>query len=258
MNASTMKAAGHALQDRVALVTGGARGIGRAIVNELASLGATVGVLDLKKELAQEACDELNAQGHKAMAFGGNVAEQATLMDAAAALKQACGRLDIVVSNAMWVRYGPINELTPEMVRRMVGTGFESVIWGIQAAEAHMDKGGSVINIASAAAFLGLPRGLTYAGVKAGVLGLTRAGAVDLGPRGIRVNAVCPGFTTTEGVMLNVTPEMVEKRLARTPMQRVGTPEDVARVVGFLASDAAGFVTGEYIKVDGGATFAHL
>ncbi len=258
MNASHMNPTAGALQGRVALVTGGARGIGRAIVQQLADLGATVGVLDLKKELAEEVVAALAARGQRGMAFGGNVAEQATLMDAAAALKGAFGRLDILVSNAMWVRYGPISELTPEMVRRMVGTGFESVIWGIQAADAHMDDGGSVINVASAAAFLGLPRGLTYAGVKAGVLGLTRAGAVDLGPRGIRVNAICPGFTSTEGVMLNVTPEMVQKRLDRTPMQRVGTPEDVARVAGFLASDAAGFVTGEYIKVDGGATYAHL
>jgi meso-butanediol dehydrogenase / (S,S)-butanediol dehydrogenase / diacetyl reductase len=258
MNASNMNAAANALSGKVALVTGGARGIGRAIVEHLSDLGATVGVLDLKKELAEEAVTALEAQGRPGMAFGGNVAEQATLMDAACALKAAHGRLDIIVSNAMWVRYGPISELTPEMVRRMVGTGFESVIWGIQAADAHMNDGGSVINMASAAAFLGLPRGLTYAGVKAGVLGLTRAGAVDLGPRGIRVNAICPGFTTTEGVMLNVTPEMVQKRLARTPMQRVGTPQDVARVAGFLASDASGFVTGEYIRVDGGATFTHL
>lgn len=258
MNPSGMQATARALEGRVALVTGGARGIGRAIVDHLAQLGATVGVLDLKQELAQEVVQALQAQGHAAMAFAGNVAEREVIMDAAAALKAAYGRFDVMVSNAMWVRYGPIAEITPEMVRRMVGTGFESVIWGLQAAEAHMEKGGSVIHIASAAAFLGLPRGLTYAGVKAGVLGLTRAGAVDLGARGIRVNAICPGFTTTEGVMVNVTPEMVQKRLARTPMQRVGAPEDVARVAGFLASDASGFVTGEYIKVDGGATYAHL
>lgn len=258
MNPSGMQATARALEGRVALVTGGARGIGRAIVDHLAQLGATVGVLDLKQELAQEAVLALQAQGHAAMAFAGNVAEREVIMNAAAALKATFGRFDVMVSNAMWVRYGPIAEITPEMVRRMVGTGFESVIWGLQAAEAHMESGGSVIHIASAAAFLGLPRGLTYAGVKAGVLGLTRAGAVDLGARGIRVNAICPGFTTTEGVMVNVTPEMVQKRLARTPMQRVGTPDDVARVAGFLASDASGFVTGEYIKVDGGATHAHL
>ncbi len=258
MNPSGMQATARALEGRVALVTGGARGIGRAIVDHLAQLGATVGVLDLKQELAQEVVQALQAQGHAAMAFAGNVAEREVIMDAAAALKAAYGRFDVMVSNAMWVRYGPIAEITPEMVRRMVGTGFESVIWGLQAAEAHMEQGGSVSHIASAAAFLGLPRGLTYAGVKAGVLGLTRAGAVDLGARGIRVNAICPGFTTTEGVMVNVTPEMVQKRLARTPMQRVGAPEDVARVAGFLASDASGFVTGEYIKVDGGATYAHL
>lgn len=253
-----MNSPDHALQGRVALVTGGARGIGRAIVEHLAELGASVGVLDLKKELAEEAVAALAARGQQGMAFGGNVAERDVIMDAAAELKRSWGRLDIVVSNAMWVRYGPIADLTPEMVRRMVSTGFESVIWGIQAAQAHMGEGGSVINVASAAAYLGLPRGLTYAGVKAGVLGLTRAAAVDLGPRGIRVNAICPGFTATEGVMHNVTPDMVQKRLDRTPMQRVGTPEDVARVAGFLASSASGFVTGESIKVDGGATFAHL
>lgn len=258
MNTSNMHASNNALQGRVALVTGGARGIGRAIVEHLADLGATVGVLDLKQELAQAAVDDLASKGQQGMAFGGSVADQDVLMNAAAQLKQRFGRLDILVSNAMWVRYGSIAELTPEMVRRMVGTGFESVIWGIQAADAHMDDGGSIINIASAAAFLGLPRGLTYAGVKAGVLGLTRAASVDLGPRSIRVNAICPGFTSTEGVMINVTPEAVQKRLARTPMQRVGAPEDVARVAGFLASDSSSFVTGEYIKVDGGATYAHL
>ncbi|MEY2685568.1 MAG: hypothetical protein RJA09_2713 [Pseudomonadota bacterium] len=245
-------------EGRVALVTGGARGIGRAIVDKLAALGATVGVLDLKLELAETAVAELQAQGHQAVAFGGDVAQRATLMDAASALKARFGRLDVLVSNAMWVRYGPIDDLTPEALQRMVGTGFHSVVWGIQAASAHMERGGSVVNIASAAAFLGIPEAMVYCGVKAGVLGLTRSAAVDLGPRGIRVNAVGPGSVPTEGVRINVDPEKVKVRLAKTPMRRLGTVEDIASAVAFLASDESSWVTGECIKVDGGVTHAFL
>ena len=246
------------LQGRVALVTGGARGIGRAIVERLAADGAAVGILDLKLELAEEAAAELRAAGHKAAAFGGNVAERDVVMDAAAGLKKEFGRLDILVSNAMWVRYGPIDDLTPEAVQRMVGTGFNSVVWGIQAASAHMDEGGSVINIASAAGFLGIPQALIYCGVKAGVLGLTRSASVDLGPRGIRVNAIGPGSVATEGVKINVDPEKVKVRLAKTPMRRLGEVEDIARAAAFLASDESSWITGECIKVDGGVTHAFL
>ena len=106
MNASHMNAPARALEGRVALVTGGARGIGRAIVEHLAELGATVGVLDLKKELADEAVTELSAQGHTAMAFGGNVAEREVIMDAAAALKSSHGRFDIMVSRAGKIWFG--------------------------------------------------------------------------------------------------------------------------------------------------------
>jgi NAD(P)-dependent dehydrogenase (short-subunit alcohol dehydrogenase family) len=247
-----------AFEGRVALVTGGARGIGRAIVERLAAGGATVGVLDLKLELAEEAAAELRAAGHQAVAFGGDVAQRDTLFNAAGALKQQFGRLDVLVSNAMWVRYGPIDELTPEAVQRMVGTGFNSVVWGIQAASAHMERGGSVVNIASAAAFLGIPQAMIYCGVKAGVLGLTRSAAVDLGPRGIRVNAIGPGSVATEGVKINVDPEKVALRLAKTPMRRLGEVEDIASAVAFLASDASSWVTGECIKVDGGVTHAFL
>jgi NAD(P)-dependent dehydrogenase (short-subunit alcohol dehydrogenase family) len=246
------------LQGRVALVTGGARGIGRGIVERMVSEGAAVGVLDLKIEMAQEATAAIRAAGGRALAFGGDVAKRETVFDAAQALKDEFGQLDVMVSNAMWVRYGPIEEITPEMLQRMVGTGFASVVWGIQAAAQHMTEGGSVVNIASAAAFLGLPEGMVYCGVKAGVLGLVRSAAVDLGPRGIRVNAVAPGSVPTEGVKINVDPEKTKIRLAKTPLRRLGTVEDIAGAVCFLASSDSSWITGECIKVEGGVTTAFL
>lgn len=247
-----------AFEGRVALVTGGARGIGRAIVERLAAGGATVGVLDLKLELAEEAAAELRAAGHQAVAFGGDVAQRDTLFNAAGALKQQFGRLDVLVSNAMWVRYGPIADITPEMLQRMVGTGFDSVVWGTQLAAEHMGEGGSIVNIASAAGFLGVPEAMIYCGVKAGVLGLTRSAATDLGPRGIRVNAVAPGSVPTEGVSINVDAEKVKLRISKTPMRRLGTVEDIASAACYLASPDSAFITGECIRVDGGVTHAFL
>ena len=246
------------LEGRVALVTGGARGIGRGIVERMVAEGAAVGVLDLKLELAQETAAAIRTAGGRALAFGGDVARRETLFDAAQALRDEFGRLDALVSNAMWVRYGPIEDITPEALQRMVGTGFASVVWGIQAAAQHMTEGGSVVNIASAAAFLGLPQGMVYCGVKAGVLGLVRSAAVDLGPRGIRVNAVAPGSVPTEGVKINLDPEKTKIRLAKTPLRRLGTVEDVAGAVCFLASSDSGWITGECIKVEGGVTTAFL
>jgi NAD(P)-dependent dehydrogenase (short-subunit alcohol dehydrogenase family) len=246
------------LHGRVALITGGARGIGRGIVERMVAEGAAVGVLDLKLELAQDAVAAIRAAGGRAVAFGGDVAKRETLFDAAQALKDEFGKLDILVSNAMWVRYGPIDEITPETLQRMLGTGFSSVVWGIQAAARHMEAGGSVVNIASAAAFLGLPEGMLYCGVKAGVLGLVRSAAVDLGPRGIRVNAVAPGSVPTEGVKINVDPEKRTIRLAKTPLRRLGTVEDIAAATCFLASADSSWITGECVKVDGGVTTAFL
>jgi len=246
------------LEGRVALVTGGARGIGRGIVERMVAEGAAVGVLDLKLELAQETAAAIRTAGGRALAFGGDVARRETLFDAAQALRDEFGRLDVLVSNAMWVRYGPIEDITPEALQRMVGTGFASVVWGIQAAAQHMTGGGSVVNIASAAAFLGLPQGMVYCGVKAGVLGLVRSAAVDLGPRGIRVNAVAPGSVPTEGVKINLDPEKTKIRLAKTPLRRLGTVEDVAGAVCFLASSDSSWITGECIKVEGGVTTAFL
>jgi len=244
------------LEGKVALVTGGARGIGRGIAVAMASEGAVVGVLDLREDLANAVADEIRSAGGSAMAFGGDVAQRDTFLNAVTSLKQAHGQFDILVNNAIWVRYGPISEVTPEMLARMVGTGFNSVVWGIQVGSEAMTAGGSIINISSAAAFVGVPEAMVYAGVKSGVLGLTRSSAVELGPRGIRVNAICPGSVPTDGMKINVDPEMMATRIARTPLGRLGEAEDIASAAMFLASSDSSWITGTSILVDGGATHA--
>ena len=159
------------MEGKVALVTGGAQGIGRAICDRFAAEGAIVAVLDIKADNAERAAQATACPPLSRIACAGNVAERATFESAVAMLEREHGRLDVLVNNAIWVRYGPIDAITPEMLDRMVGTGFKSVVWGTQVAAALMAKGrgGSIINIASAAGFLGMPNGLIYCGVKAGV-----------------------------------------------------------------------------------------
>ncbi|MDR3003475.1 MAG: SDR family oxidoreductase [Acidovorax sp.] len=248
------------LKGRIALVTGGAQGIGRAICEHFGSEGACVGVLDIQGDRAEQAAQALRAQGMQALAYAGDVAQRSTFEHAVHDLEQHFGHFDILVNNAIWARYGSLETVTAETLNRMTATGLHSVVWGIQVGAAAMVRsgGGSIINIASAASFLGIPSGMVYCGVKAGVLGLTRSAAVDLGSHNIRVNAICPGTVTTEGVRKHISPELETKRMARTPLGRLGHVSDVARAACFLASSDSDFITGESLLVDGGITHALL
>jgi len=248
------------LEGKVALVTGGGNGIGRAICQLFAREGAKVGVLDIKEPLANASAEGIRAASGEAIALVGDVSKQETFVEAIGTLQQHYGRFDILVNNAIWARYGKIADITPAMLDRMVGSGFNSIIWGTQAAAAAMEKtgGGSIINIASAAAFLGLPNAMVYCGIKAGVLGLTRSAATDLGPLGIRVNAIAPGTVPTEGATINADRSKMESRIARTPLRRLGKVEDIASAARFLASDESAFMAGEAMLVDGGVTRAFL
>lgn len=247
------------LTGKTAIVTGASRGLGRAIAELFAAQGATVAVLDLKDHWAQGTVDAITAGGGRALAIGADVSDRDAVADAVARTVDAFGGLDIVVNNAMWNRYEPIDAVRPETVERMLGVGFSGIVWAIQAAAPAMaERGGSIINIGSVSGRLGIPNALIYCGVKAAVDGLTRSASVELGPKKIRVNAIAPSTVATEGVMAMLDEAALAERLKRNPLGRLGQTDDIAQAALWLASDASGFVTGQTIAVDGGLSHAYV
>ena len=248
------------LEGRAGFISGAGHGIGRAAALAMARLGATVGVNDLKQEFVQETVAEILRLGGKAIPLPQDVSTRDGMREAVLRFARDAGRLDVMVNNAAWVRYQPLAEITPEVMDRMVDIGFKSVIWGIQAAAEAMDpeRGGSIINVASIAAFKSPARSVVYSGLKAGVLGITRAAAADLGARGIRVNAVAPGAVPTEGTAKHRNAELDAKRIARTPLGRLGTVEDIADAICFLAGDGSRFISADVLRLDGGASETSL
>ncbi len=245
------------LAGRVALVSGAGNGIGQAIACKLAGEGAIVGVNDLKPEFTTRTVEMIRAAGGMAEALPGDASKRDSVRGLVLEMAARHGRFDVIVNNAAWVRYGSIASITEKTLDRMVAIGFAGVVWGIQAAaEAMAETGGSIINIASSAAFLGMPNALTYCGIKAGVTGLTRSAAAELGPQGIRVNAIAPGSTQTEAVMAMLDEEKIAMRVARTPLRRMGRVDDIAEAALYLASDRSSFVSGSVMLVDGGITHA--
>ena len=249
-----------AFAGRVALVTGSGNGIGRATALRLAAEGALVGVNDLKPEFVERVVAEIAQAGGRAIGSVENVATREGMRRAVLGLAGQAGRLDVMVNNAAWVRYQAIPDVAPETLDRMLEVGFKAVVWGVQAAAEAMDpvRGGAIVNLASIAGLVSARNSIVYSGIKAGVMGITRAAAAELGARRIRVNAVAPSAVPTEGTVRNRSIERDAQRVARTPLGRLGTVDDIARVVCFLAGDDSGFLTGQTIAADGGYTTAQL
>ena len=243
------------LTGKTAVVTGGSRGIGLAIVKRFLEEGANVALCGSREETAQKAVEAILAENPDAPVMGiwPNVADEAALEAAFREVAEHFGGLDIVCNNAGISHSMPLDSYTPEQLDQIVDVNIKGVFNGCQAASRVLGAGGVIINTSSMVAKMGQQSGVGYPMSKFAVNGLTVSLARELGPKGIRVNAVAPGVTATD--MVAALPEEMIKPIADAiPLRRVGQPEDVANAFVFLASDLASYVTGAVLAVDGGRT----
>jgi NAD(P)-dependent dehydrogenase (short-subunit alcohol dehydrogenase family) len=236
------------------LISGAGRGLGEGIARHLAAEGAIVGVADINEQSAADVAAAIRDEGGRAHAFGGDLGRRQAFFDVAAAFRASAGPLRAVINNASVLVYEPIEQVTEETLDRMLSAGLKSVFWGVQAFLAHRDEdaAGSILNYSSPVAYRGRPNTGAYTTIKAGIAGLTKVLAGELGPRGIRVNAIAPGSVPTPATEGFVTPEQYEQRAKNIPLRRNGTPEDVAHAAAFLLSDEAAFINGAMLAIDGG------
>lgn len=243
------------LKGKTAVVTGGSRGIGLAIVKRFLEEGANVALCGSRPETAQKAVDALLAEipGASVMGISPDISSEASLEAAFREVAEHFGGLDVVCNNAGISQSIMLDDYTPEEFDRIIAINVKGVLNGCQAASRMLGAGGVIINTSSMVSKMGQPSGVGYPMSKFAVNGITISLARELGPRGIRVNAVAPGVTATD--MVAALPEEVIKPIADAiPLKRVGQPEDVANAFVFLASDLASYVTGEVLSVDGGMT----
>ena len=241
------------LDGRAAIVTGGSRGIGLAIVEQLAEAGCKVVLCGRNETAAQEAACTLRDAGRDVIAVGADVSDQDSVKNLVAVARENYGRIDILVNNAGIVADGLLLRMSEENWRTVLDTNLSGVFNCTKAVTRVMVKQryGRIITVGSVVGVMGNAGQANYCAAKAGVIGFTKAVARELGARGITANVVAPGFVET-----SMTDDLDETQRQRITDQivlgRLGTPTDVAACVRFLASDAAGYITGQVIQVDGG------
>ncbi len=242
------------LEGKTAIITGAARGIGKAIAVRYAQEGCNIAFTDLAiNESAEQTEKEIAALGVKVKGYASNAANYDDTMRVVEEIVKEFGRVDILVNNAGITKDGALKRMTEDQWDAVIAVNLKSVFNFTKAVQPIMWKqaGGSVINMSSVVGVSGNANQCNYSASKAGIIGFTKSAAKEMGLRGIRHNAVAPGFIITE--MTGVLPEDVKKAWeAQIPMKRGGTPEDVANVCVFLASDLSSYVTGQVINVCGG------
>lgn len=248
------------LVDKVALVTGGGRGLGLAFAQRLAAEGARIVITGRNEEVLASAEKSLRSDGADVLAVTADVTSSPDIERLLNQLQTWGGRLDVVVNNAGIADEAPFGDITREAWERVVATNLTAPFLIMQSAAVLMSEGGSMINITSIDAYAADGPFASYVAAKAGLLALTKAAAVELAPRGIRVNSVSPGWALTDMAVEATTPTMLrhmQSDFARVPLRRLITPEEVANAVAFLAGPGASGITGVDLLVDGG-TLANL
>ena len=242
------------LKNKVAIVTGGSRGIGKAIALELAREGADIAVIyNGNKKSAEEVCQEISKLGQKALASQCDVSDFDKVGETITEIKNTLGIPEILVNNAGITKDGLIFMLKEDDFDAVISTNLKGTFNMIKHVSKLMmkNKKGSIVNISSVSGMMGNPGQANYASAKAGVIGLTKTIAKELAPKGIRCNAIAPGFVETD--MTEKLSEEIKCGVEKSvPMRRMAKPEDIAYATGFLASSKAEYITGEIIKVDGG------
>jgi 3-oxoacyl-[acyl-carrier protein] reductase len=242
---------------RVCVVTGAARGIGFAIAERLGREGGLVAALDVSARRLEPSVADLCAKGLQVRGYAIDVSDRAAMRSGFERIEADFGApVAVLINNAVWARFQPLAEIDEETSRRMLSVGVEGLIWTTQAAAAQMARrgGGAIVNLTSVSASHPAKHSVAYSAVKAGVTGLTRASAMELGATGIRVNAIAPGMIETPASIAQFDETTIATRQAEMSLGRFGAPEEIAALAAFLASDEASYLQGAIVTADGGWT----
>jgi len=237
------------LRDKVALITGASRGIGKAIAQVFSEQGASV-ILVARSESVRDVAESLRQSGGAAVAIQGDLNDEETVRECIQSCRRQYGKLDILVNNAGAMPLAVIGMIPIAEARRLFDLNVIAMVNLTQYAARVMKGSGSIINISSIA-WRGMTGASVYSATKGAVVSFTLAAAKELGPRGIRVNAIAPGFIDTD-LIRGLPVEVRDRTVASIHLERIGRPEDVARAAVFMASDLSAYVTGQVLGVDGG------
>ncbi|HTX24048.1 MAG TPA: glucose 1-dehydrogenase [Steroidobacteraceae bacterium] len=241
------------LDRKVAIVTGAARGIGASLANACAAAGATVALLGRDEQALTEALRNLRAQGLNALSVRADVSESASVAPAFERVLASTGRIDILINNAGIEEVSPSLEVSEPLWDRILDTNLKGAFFCAQAAARRMTGGGSILNVCSLTSEVGVPGSAAYGASKSGLAGLTRALATEWAPRGIRVNGIGPGyFRTALTESFYQDADWQRRMLEKIPLGRFGRLDDLGGAAVFLCSDAAAYITGQVLYVDGG------